>query len=149
MEHVSRARALFLAGYGCAQAVFAAFSDVTKVDEKLALRLGSSLGGGVGRMREVCGAVSGMALVLGAVAGYDMPDDPERKSAHYALVQSLAGKFREAHGSIVCRELLNLQKGADSPVSPARDAAFYQARPCLSLVETAAQILDEWLESRP
>ena len=148
MNHEEKALGLFLGGCNCAQAVFAAFCDVTGTDEETALRLSSSFGGGIGRMREVCGAVSGMAMVLGLVAGYSDAKDARAKSEHYALVQRLAGRFREQNGSIVCRELLSLPAGPDAPDSPPRDEKFYINRPCAEYVKSAARILDEWLAHR-
>ena len=107
MDHSTYAAQLFVGGYNCAQAVAVAFSDVTGLDEKFSAKIASSFGGGMGRMREVCGAVSGMLLVAGHLYGYDGPNDGEEKMAHYALVQELAGKFREKAGSIICREILD------------------------------------------
>lgn len=147
MEHQSKAKALFLAGYSCSQAVFAAFSDVTGLDQKEALRLSAVLGGGVGRMREICGAVSSMALVLGALDGNDVPD-AEKKSALYTQMQAMADAFKRDYGTVVCRELLKLPEGGDSPISPKRDAAFYKDRPCMAFVVRAAALLDDWLASR-
>ena len=119
MSHSEKAVALFKSGYNCAQAVFVAFSDVTGLDEKTALMLSSSFGGGMGRMREVCGTFSGMVLVLGLLYGYDASNETEtaNKKLHYARVQELAERFRAEFGSIICRELLTgtakkeMQKG--------------------------------------
>ena len=106
MDHAARAAALFLEGYSCSQAVAAAFSDVTGLDEKTSARLASSFGGGMGRMREVCGAVSGMLLVLGMLYGYDDPADTAGKRELYSRVQAMAEEFRAENGSIICRDLL-------------------------------------------
>lgn len=106
----------FLAGYNCTQAVVLAFSDLIDMDKKALLRMSSSFGGGMGRLREVCGTVSGMFLVAGFLYGYDDPKAFEEKSAHYGRIQELARVFREYQGSIVCREILGLGKGADDPV---------------------------------
>ena len=145
MDHASEAKRLFLEGYNCAQAVFCAFRDLTGMDLDAAARLSSSFGGGMGRLREVCGTVSGALLALGILRGYDDPKDPEQKKAHYALVQEFARRFREKNGTIVCRELLR-----DVPVIPGdtpeeRTPEFYARRPCLRLVGEAAAILDEML----
>ena len=145
MDHGEEARRLFLAGYNCAQAVFCAFRDETGMDLDAAARLSSSFGGGMGRLREVCGTVSGALLALGILRGYDDPKDPEKKKAHYALVQESARRFREKNGTIVGRELLR-----DVPVTPGdtpeeRTPEFYARRPCLGLVCDAAAILDEML----
>ncbi len=145
MNHAKEAERLFLEGYNCAQAVFCAFRDETGTDLDAAARLSSSFGGGMGRLREVCGTVSGALLALGALRGYADPRDPEAKKAHYALVQEYAKRFRERNGSIVCRELLK-----NVPVKPGntpeeRTPEFYLRRPCLRLAGEAAEILDEML----
>ena len=145
MDHPSEAKRLFLEGYNCAQAVFCAFRDLTGMDLDAAARLSSSFGGGMGRLREVCGTVSGALLALGMLRGYDDPKDPEQKKAHYQLVQEFARRFREKNGTIVCRELLK-----DVPVTPGgtpeeRTPEFFTRRPCLRLVGEAAAILDEIL----
>lgn len=147
MDHSIYAAELFLKGYNCAQAVAVAFSDVTGLDEKLSAKLISSFGGGMGRMREVCGAVSGMLMVAGYLYGYDDPQDNKAKMEHYALVQHLAGKFREQAGSIVCREILNNPPSDPKPTP--RTEAFYRQRPCARLVVLAAQILDEYIAQNP
>ena len=139
MDHGMKAAELFTQGYNCAQSVAAAFCDVTGLDEKTAARMASPFGGGMGRMREVCGAVSGMLMVLGALYGYDDPGEKDRaKKAHYAMVQELAGKFRERNGSIICREILKNPPSDPSPTP--RTAEFYKTRPCARMVMTAARI---------
>lgn len=145
-KHDEIAKNLFLEGYNCAQAVFAAFCDVTHLDQKLALQLSSSLGGGMGRLREVCGAVSGMFLVAGALYGYDDPKDASAKNAHYARIQELASEFRKENGSIVCRELLGLDHKSDDPIASPRTKEYYQKRPCVELVACAARIMDCYIE---
>jgi len=148
MDHSYLAADLFLKGSNCAQAVLLAFSDVTGLDEKTAARLSSSFGGGMGRLREVCGAVSGMLMVAGLLYGYEEPGEKDRdKKAHYQLVQELAGKFREEVGSIVCREILKNPTSDPNP-SP-RTAEYYATRPCARMVMTAARILDEYIEAHP
>ena len=144
-DHAYLAGELFMQGYNCAQAVFCAFCDVTGLEIDDAARMASSFGGGLGRMREVCGTVSGAALALGIVKGYSDPKDYSAKKAHYALVQEFARRFREENGSIVCRDLL-----AGIEVSPggepeARTPEFYRKRPCLNLAVSAARILEEML----
>ena len=143
--HAERARELFLQGYNCSQAVVCAFEDVTGLDRDTAARLASSFGGGLARMREVCGTVSGAALVLGLVRGYSDPKDYEAKKAHYALVQEFARRFRERNGSIVCRELLKGVQVTGGTVPEARTEAYYQKRPCPALAFTAAEILEAML----
>ena len=148
MKHDELAASLFCGGCNCAQAVFAAFCDVTEIEQKTALRLASSFGAGMGRMRDTCGAVTGMFLVLGAVYGFDDACTTEEKGAHYARVQELAAGFRETHGTLLCRELMaNLNKDT-SPMPEERTAEYYRTRPCARFVVTAARLLDEYLEAR-
>ena len=145
MDHAKEAERLFLEGYNCAQAVFCAFCDKTGLTVGQAARLSSSFGGGMGRLREVCGTVSGALLALGMLCGYSDPADPEAKAKHYRLVQEYARRFREKNGTIICRELLK-----DVPVTPGdtpepRTPEFYARRPCPRLAGEAAAILDEML----
>ena len=118
IDHAERARALFEEGYNCAQAVFCAFTDETGMDFDAAARLASSFGGGLGRLREVCGAVSGAAMVLGCTKGYADPKDAEAKKAHYARVRDFADRFKAEEGTIICRELL--ERGGRGGVREAR-----------------------------
>ena len=136
------AQEYFKKGYNCAQSVVMAFRDVTGLTEKESAKLASSFGGGLGRMREVCGTVSGMAIVLGILYGYDDPRTPGVVQKHYALVQDAAARFREKNGSIVCRELLGDKSAIRSAPDP-RDAEYYKKRPCVELVGDAADILEE------
>lgn len=148
-DHASIAGALFMQGHNCAQAVFCAFQDVMGLDDVLALKLTSSMGGGVGRLREICGAVSGAALVLGVLYGSDDPCNAEAKAAHYARIQEVAEVFRKEKGSIVCRELLKLQEEKSEPTPAARTSAYYHSRPCCALVECAARALDQYIAAHP
>ena len=148
MDHAYKAGELFLSGSNCAQAVIVAFSDVTGMDEKTSARISSAFGGGMGRMREVCGAVSGMLMVLSLLYGYEEPGENDcNKKALYKEVQDLAGKFREEVGSIVCREILKNPPTDPNP-SP-RTAEFYKKRPCARMVMTAARLLDEYIAEHP
>ena len=147
MDHGTKAAELFLNGYNCAQAIAVAFSDVTGLDNHFSARMASSFGGCMGRMREVCGAVSGMLMVAGLLYGYDTPGDDAHKKAHYTLVQELAGKFREQTGSIICREIL--KNPPSDPAPSPRTAEYYAQRPCARMVFTAAQILDEYITNHP
>ena len=147
MDRGTKAAELFLNGYNCAQAVAVAFSDLTGLDEQLSARLASSFGGGMGRMREVCGAVSGMLMVAGLLYGYDTPGDDASKKVLYTQVQELSGKFREEVGSIVCREILKNPPSDPNP-SP-RTAEYYAKRPCARMVLTAASILDAYIKEHP
>ena len=137
------AKNYFLSGYNCSQAVALAFHEEMGIDKDTAVRIASAFGGGMGRMREVCGAVSGMILVANILRGNTDPKDKAAKDAHYALIQHLAEKFREQNGSIICRELLNLEgHGPDAPVSEARNGEYYKKRPCAELVALAAGIVE-------
>lgn len=147
MDHSLKAAELFLQGYNCAQAVAVAFTDVTGLEVDFSARMASSFGGGMGRMREVCGAVSGMLMVAGLLYGYDSFDDDVAKKAHYTLVQELAGQFREQVGSIVCREIL--KNPPSDPAPSARTAEYYKQRPCARMVVLAAQILDRYMDAHP
>ena len=146
MTRKEAAIANFMKGYNCSQAVVLAFSDVLPVDEATLAKLSSSFGGGMGRLREVCGAVSGMFMVAGLLFGYDGPEGGQVKADHYERIQELARRFEEKHGSIVCRELLGLGVKHDSPVPEARTAAYYKTRPCDEFVGDAAEILGEFIE---
>ena len=147
MDHSMQAAELFLQGYNCAQAITVAFSDVTGLDKTFSAKMASSFGGGMGRMREVCGAVSGMLMVAGILYGYDSDDDDVAKKAHYQLVQDLAGRFREQVGSIVCREILKNPPSDPNPTP--RTEAYYRQRPCARIVLLAAQILDGYIADHP
>ena len=147
MDHAEKAAELFVNGYNCAQAVVVAFSDVTGLDADFAAKFSSSCGGGMGRMREVCGAVSGMLMVAGLLYGYDTPGDDVSKKSHYQLVQSLAAGFREKYGSIVCREILKNPPSDPSPTP--RTEAFYRDRPCARCVYLAAKLLDDYIAQHP
>ena len=147
MDHGIYGAELFLQGYNCAQAVTVAFSDVTGLTPEFSAQMASSFGGGMGRMREVCGAVSGMLMVAGLLYGYDRPGDDSIKKQHYALVQDLAGQFREEVGSIVCREILKNPPSDPNPTP--RTAEFYKVRPCARMVLLACQILDRYIEEHP
>ena len=148
MDHRELAASLFLSGSNCAQAIAVAFCDVTGLEKTFASRLASSFGGGMGRMREVCGAVSGMLMVAGLLYGYDDPGEKDvNKKAHYQLVQELAGQFREKIGSIVCREILD--NPPSDPAPTPRTAEFYKTRPCTRMVMTAAGILDDYIREHP
>ena len=145
-EYGKIAGELFGAGYNCSQAVLLTFAEELGMSLDMAARLSSSFGGGMGRLREVCGAVSGMFMVAGLFCGYDDPKAYAEKTEHYKRIQELAGRFRELNGSIVCRELLGLeQKGASSYVPEKRTEEYYKKRPCRELVEMAACIAAEYL----
>ena len=147
MDHGIKAAELFLSGYNCSQSVAVAFCDVTGLTEKQAAKMSSAFGGGMGRMREVCGAVSGMLMVLSQLYGYDTPGDDVSKKRLYTQVQELAGAFREENGSIICREILKNPPSDPNPTP--RTAEFYAKRPCARLVMLAARILDAYIAEHP
>ena len=146
-DHAKLAHENFKRGYNCAQAVAIAFSEEMGMSETELAKLASSFGGGMGKMREVCGAVSGALLVYGALRGNSDPEDGEAKKAHYAKVQEFAARFKAEHETIICRELLKniaLKKENSSEPEP-RTEDYYRVRPCVRFVETAATILEEML----
>ncbi len=148
IERRNKAEALFSEGYNCAQAVFLSFCDELDIDEKTALKISSSFGGGMGRLREVCGAVSGMFMAAGMLFGYDDPKASLEKSEHYARLQALAARFKEINGSIICRELLSPEQAGSGHVPEARTDAYYKKRPCKLLVGDAAEILQAYIDNQ-
>lgn len=134
----------FHAGCNCAQSVLCAFSDKIGIDERTCMKLASSFGGGMGRLREVCGAVSAMFMIAGLLKGYEIAGDDIGKTRQYQLVQDLAKKFKAKYGTIICRELLNLS-GEDSPVPSKRTAEYYDSRPCAEFIKTAAEIMENYI----
>jgi C_GCAxxG_C_C family probable redox protein len=142
-KHESIASELFRGGANCAQSVFAAFAEELGIDRDYALRLSSPFGGGMGRMREVCGAVSGMLMVLGQLEGY-AAHDGEAKAALYTRVQSLMRAFEAEKGSYICRELLKTA-GPEEPIPARRDDAYYNSRPCEGCIKFAAALVDEYI----
>lgn len=145
MTRADRAEALFREGYNCCQSVFGAFTDVTGMDLETSMKYASPFGAGFGKLREVCGAVSGMTMVAGILKGYSEPTDREGKIAVYHLIQDMAAEFEKRHGTIICRELLNLKPGEDLPEPAVRTEEYYQSRPCIGAVRTAAEIVQEYL----
>ncbi len=148
MDHQYSAADLFLSGSNCAQAVLLAFGDLTGLDDALAARISSGFGGGVARMREVCGAVSGMVMVADLLYGYiDPGENDSAKKAHYQRIQALAAAFQAEAGSIVCRDILKNPPSDPNP-SP-RTAEYYKTRPCTRMVMMAARVLDQYIASYP
>lgn len=144
-----KAMRIFGEGYNCSQAVVLAFEDLIPMEWDTAAALSSSFGGGMGRLREVCGTVSGMFLVAGLLYGQTDPKDKEGKKEHYARIQELAKAFEAEHGSIICRELLGLDKKRDTPAPSERTKEYYQKRPCKELAGDAAQILEDYIREHP
>lgn len=149
-DRIERATELFRSGYNCSQSVVAAFADIYGFTEEQAFRIAASFGGGIGRMRETCGAACGMFLLAGLENGATVGADREGKAANYALVQELAAEFKRRNGSLNCSELLGLKKKAVTPSMPEeRTAQYYAKRPCTKMVEEAARIWAEYLEKHP
>ncbi len=139
------AKNYFLEGYNCAQAVFLAFAEDEGLNKDIALKIASSFGGGLGAQREVCGAVSGMCMALGLKRGYNTAKDYAAKQKHYLAVQEICAEFKNQNGSIICRELLGLDKN-NLPIKPEqRTEGYYKKRPCAELVAMAAEILENYL----
>ncbi len=145
LSRVEEAVKTFESGYTCAQAVFATYADLFGLDTETALKLSSPMGGGIGRMREVCGAVSAMALLAGLKEGNTDPAKEEGKEAIYLLTRQMAEKFKEKHGTIICRELLQIDGMEESAAPSERTAEYYRERPCSKAVATAAGIVEEML----
>lgn len=145
-DRVKKSVELFMSGYNCSQSVVVAFADMYGFTEEQALRMSASFGGGIGRMRQTCGAACGMFLLAGLEKGAIDGKDREGKAANYALVQELAATFKERNGSIICAELLKLKKPEGSYVPEARTEQYYAKRPCVRMVEGAARIWAEYLE---
>ena len=144
-QKVERARDLFLEGYNCSQAVAAAFTPEMGLDVKTVLRLSSGFGGGMGGLRNTCGAVSGMCMALSMLRGYDEADDMETKKHLYATVQHMALQFEERFSTLVCRDLLALN-GIEAQKEPSeRTPEYYRTRPCARYVEACAAILCDTL----
>ena len=140
-QRIARAVELFKMGYNCAQAVTAAFADEYGYTEEQALKMSASFGGGIGRMRETCGAACGMFILAGLETGSTDAEDRQGKADNYALVQRLAQEFTKENGSLVCAELLGLRERKPQVATPdERTPAYYAKRPCAKMVETAARI---------
>ncbi len=146
-ERKEKAIKLFLEGYNCSQAVLVAFSDEIGLDYETALKLSSSFGGGMGRMREVCGAVSAMFMIAGLKKGYSSPGSTEEKTEHYQRIQNLAKEFSVKNGSIICRELLKNVKTTIGALPEERTKEYYKTRPCAKFVGDAAEIIEEFLKN--
>lgn len=135
----------FYNGYNCAQAVTLAFQDLLELDEKTLAKLASSFGGGMGRLREVCGAVSAMFLVYGMIKGYDDPSAKEEKAEQYKIIQKMAAEFEKKQGSVICRDILKKPEGHDDYIPADRTKEYYESRPCTRCVMDAAEILEIFL----
>lgn len=147
MTRKEKAMQSFLDGYNCAQCMMLAFEDMLTIDLDTALKIASPFGGGMGRLREVCGSVSGMFMVLGFIKGYSEPGDYEGKKELYEHVQELARRYEEANGSIICRELLGLDVKKEDATPSQRTDEYYKKRPCAAKIGSAAEILEEYIIS--
>ena len=150
-ERVARAVENFMAGYGCCQSVVAAFADLFGLDDTLAKKIAAGFGGGVGRMRMMCGAVSGIVMLVGLHCGQTEGSDREGKSACYKVVQELLEQSRQQNGSLICAEILGLkgyEKAQCSYVASPRTAEYYKSRPCAAKVESAARIFADFLKRK-
>lgn len=146
-ERIQRAIELFKSGYNCSQSVVAAFADMYGFTEEQALHMSASFGGGIGRMRETCGAACGMFLLAGLEKCAVVGADREGKAANYALVQELAAEFKKRNGSLNCNELLGMRKKTPvTSVPEERTSQYYAKRPCTKMVEEAARIWAEYLQ---
>ncbi len=145
MKNSKIATQYFKQGYNCAQSVFITYCEKFGIQKEVGLKLSSSFGGGMGRLREVCGAVSSMFAILGLEKGYTDFNDDKIKEKHYALIQKAANKFKEKHKTIICRELLGLENENISPIPTKRTEEYYLSRPCENFIETACEIIDEFL----
>ncbi|MBE6298379.1 MAG: C_GCAxxG_C_C family protein [Bacteroidales bacterium] len=148
-DRIEKAKALFKEGYNCSQSVVAAFADMYGFSPEQALRMSASFGGGIGRMRQTCGAACGLFMLAGLETGCIDGKDREGKEANYKVVQALAEEFKKRNGSLICAELLGLSKAAPTPATPeARTAEYYKKRPCVKMVEEAARIWCEYLANK-
>lgn len=144
MTKADKAKQLFLDGHNCAQAVLCAFADEMGISQDLARTVSACFGGGLGRQREVCGAVSGMCMALSLKYAPKDPADHAAKAAFYARIQELCNQFKEENGSIICRELLGLAAGPSAPTPEPRTAQYYAHRVCADKVKSAAVILEKY-----
>ena len=145
MNRPDKAEELFRKGYNCSQSVFAAFADELGMSVEEAAKIASPFGAGFGKLREVCGAVSGMTLAAGYLKGYGDPADYESKKELYRLIQTMCAEFKEHEGTIICRELLGLKEGEDLAEPSVRTEEYYQSRPCIGACRTAAGIAEKYL----
>ena len=147
MTRKEKAMQSFLDGYNCSQCMMLAFEDYLTIDIDTALKIASPFGGGMGRLREVCGSVSGMFMVLGFIKGYNEPNNYEGKKELYEHVQELARRYEEANGSIICRDLLGLNVQKEDAAPEKRTPEYYKNRPCAAKIGSAAEILEAYLNN--
>ena len=145
MNRSDRAEELFRMGYNCCQSTFGAFCDVTGLSLDEAMKIASPFGAGFGKLREVCGAVTGMCMVLGYKKGYNDPNDGDAKKKIYKTIQDICNEFKDRMGSYICRELLNIKDGEDLLQPAIRDEKYYKSRPCANACRIAAEIVSKYL----
>lgn len=148
MDHIQKAEELFNTGYNCAQAVVGAFCDEIGLDFETAMKMSSSFGAGMGKLREVCGACSGAFTVAGLLWGYSENDDDKKKSEHYALIRRIAEEFKEKNKTYICKELLMGIKNTEGENPAKRTAEYYATRPCCKFVGDAAEIIEKIMEEK-
>ena len=146
-EKSEKARELFKQGYNCSQSVLGVFCEELGLDFETAMKISSSFGGGMGRMREVCGTVSGMFMVAG-LAFSSSDGSRENKAEQYKKVQELAQIFKNQNGSIICRELLNGVESSNSPIPSERNENYYKKRPCIDLVSDAVEMVEKYIAQK-
>ena len=144
-KKTEKAKELFKQGYNCSQAVLGVFCEELGLDFDTAMKIASSFGGGMGRMREVCGTVSGMFMAAG-LAFASSSDSASEKGEHYKRIQELAKRFKDKNGSIICRELLQGIESSNTPTPSERTESYYKKRPCIELVGDSVEIFEEFLK---
>ncbi len=144
-ERSEKAKELFKSGYNCSQSVLGVFAEELGMDFDTAMKISSSFGGGMGRMREVCGTVSGMFMAAGLMFGPSDNSDPKAKGELYKRIQELANRFKNQNGSIICRELLEGVTSSNTPIPSERNEEYYKKRPCVELVGDAVEIFEQYL----
>ena len=147
MSRGDKAYELFMSGYNCTQSVVGAFADRIGMDFDTAVKFGSGFGGGIGRLREVCGTFSGAVIVIDMLYGYSDPKNVKAKAELYARIQELAAQFRKDNGSLIYKELLGLSRPEGSPVPEARTAEYYKKRPCPELCRYSANMVEEYIKA--
>lgn len=146
MDYGLKGKNYFLLGYNCSQSVVLAFQDKLNLPTSTLLSLASSFGGGIGRLREVCGCISAMAIIMGLLYGNYDKDDVSDKAKHYQLIQNLTFQFKDKYGSYICADLLNLKKGPSNPMPGIRNKAYYESRPCGNYIYYMCELIAREIE---
>ncbi len=148
-NRTEKAKQLFLEGYTCSQAVLMTFANDIGLDETLAAKLSCGFGGGMGGLRNVCGAVTGMFMAANLLYGFETPHDPNHKTTHYATIRELATAFTNEYDTLICKDLLSSLPGKLSENPSLRNDEYYKVRPCALYVEKAVSILEDYMENNP